>query len=470
MTQMNRSVNIVKMVRMLGVVLSPVAFGLALGACGDSATTPVPGTTTSFSGSLILVDDESGLPGLEVTLFDPLSQTAVARDVSDSAGRFAFDPLPAGSFVPVVHANGFRPIFLSRPRWTLEEGDEIDVEIRMRRAIPIDDSIYSITGFVSDLDTGLPIANARAEMNFAGRGEVNEVNWSEYTGWATTLEDTTDEEGKFFLDPVPVIFNANFESVIPEIRFSAPGYESRTLKANTDPKTATVTIFGVGMRPGANLGSIDGVVRDLQGNTLEGVPVSAEWRQQVRFAGGAVTGDTITNEAGLSPVDHLPPDHILLPDGRAWTNESGEFHLTGLPRGFFNLRAGAGPEDGWVGFVVRGVEVPGFNATGHADLIATVAVAHTSPADGVVLDATPAQLLWEAYPGAGRYRIEMIRGSDAQILILDAEEPVFEFNPGHGYFVGGGSFAWQILALDGQRAEIGISDRRHVFHIQAGDL
>ena len=68
------------------------------------------------------------------------------------------------------------------------------------------------------------IANARAEMNFAGGGELGQLNWSEYSGCTTTLEATSDEDGRFSLTPLPPVLDAvNGDTFIPEYRVVANG-------------------------------------------------------------------------------------------------------------------------------------------------------------------------------------------------------------------------------------------------------
>jgi protocatechuate 3,4-dioxygenase beta subunit len=411
---------------------------------------------TSFSGTLILVDDESPLPDLEVTLFEPASQTAVARDVTDSLGRFEFEALVPGTYIPVVHANGFRPVFLPKAKWMIEHGDQIDIELRMRHAARVTESDFRLAGKVVDRETGDPIVNARVEMNFVGGGEVTQVNWSEYVGWATTLEDTTDEEGDFWLAPVTLFaLPPDFTPAMPEVRITAPGYRSLVLERNTDPKTANASFVTASMTPGTDSGSIEGKVLDLDGKPVGGVRVSAEWRQQLRFA------------RGFTPVEHdnRPTNRILLPDGVGWTDATGQFRITGLPRGFFSLMAGAEPDDGWVGIVLSGVEIATDDGSGEAELISVRAIDHTSPPDGAVLDVLPDRLIWKRVKGAVSYLILVTRGSDGNIGQLDSGGPFFEIDPGEPLFRGGGSFAWNIIAFAGDGGELSVSDRPFVFHL-----
>ena len=410
---------------------------------------------TVFSGTLILVGDESPLPDLEVTLFEPESQNAVARDVSDSMGRFAFHQIPPGSYIPVIHANGYRPVFLPAARWLIEPGDQIDVELRLRRAAAIDVSGLTLTGRVIDTETKEPIANARIEMNFGAGGEVSQVNWSEYTGWSTTLEATSDEDGAFFLSPLPIFFNASTGgSFIPEYRVVAPGYRARVMDRNEDPKTLAASLVTVRLSKGEDLGIIEGLVLGPDGNVLEGVPVSAEWRQANPFF------------RGLEEVDEFAgPQNVLLPEGVSWTNARGEFRLTGLPQGTYNLLAGAYPTDGWVGLMLRGIQIERFDGVADAVLQAFPAVRTLEPVDGAIFKAFPDRLAWVATEGAVRYDLKLSRGSDGKSTFLSLEEPFLEINPGANFFTDGGIFAWEVIARDDQNEGLSQTDRPQVFHI-----
>ena len=50
--------------------------------------------------SILLLDEP--MAGLEVSLFHPEAKVVLARDVTDSAGRFAFVDLVAGPCIPVT--------------------------------------------------------------------------------------------------------------------------------------------------------------------------------------------------------------------------------------------------------------------------------------------------------------------------------------------------------------------------------
>ena len=423
---------------------------LAISGCEDEER-----SSTVFSGTLIFVDDESPLPDLEVTLFEPESQNAVATDVSDANGQFEFNGIPAGSYIPVVRANGLRPVFLDRARWRIESGDQIHVELRMRRTDAISMSEFILNGRIIDAQTRVPIANARAEMNFGAGGELSEVNWSEYAGWSTTLEATSDADGRFSLNPLPVFIDARTgDTFVPEYRVVAPGYRSRVMPRHFDPRTLSVTPVTVRLSRGEDLGVIEGLVLGPDGEARENVPVSAEWRQQTSFFRGFEEDD-----------DFAGPRDILLPDGVVWTNSLGEYRLTGLPQGNYSVLAGAYPDDGWVGIATRGVQIKGFNDEVEAGLLVFPAIRTLEPADGAVVGELPGKLAWLPDEGAVSWDLKLTRGSDGASTILGVDAPVLELLPGANFFADGGSFAWEVIARDADNVGLSQTDRPQVFHV-----
>lgn len=442
--------------RLRPVALVALSALLLLAACDDDDR---ESRTTMFSGQLVFVEDESPLPDLTVTLFEPGSQTAVARTVSDAGGYFGFEGFPPGSYIPVVHADGYRPLFLHQARWAFEEGDQAHITLRLRRTLPMPGSenfVLTCRVIEQASDPAKPIANARAEMNFAAPGELAEVNWSEYTGWSNTLEATSDEDGMLELRPVQLVYiPPGDESFVPEFRVSAPGYRSRVVPRNDDPATAAVSVIPVRLVPGEDLGRITGVVRDARGEPVVDVPVSAEWR---RVSEGLLRG-------GIEPVeDPSGPKTLLIPDGVARTDADGRFEIRGLPEGFYNVLAGPYPDDGWVGFIVQGVEIQGFNGVGEVELHAFRAVEPVAPHDGEILPDLPARIEWEPVPGATAYSLQLVRGQDGATSRQTLETSYFEINPGANFFKVGETFAWVVTAV-GPAGDLSQTDRPLVFHI-----
>jgi len=428
---------------------------LALTGCSEDDQSPRPEPETVFSGTLVFVENEGPLPDLEVTLFEPDAQVVIARDVTDSAGYFEFRGIPEGAYVPVVRSNGFRPILMARPRWPIGEGEQVHVDLRMRRAAAIRDTPYSLTGRVVDRDTGEPIPNARVEMNFVGQGELAQVNWSEYAGWSTTLESAADEDGMFFIEPCPIIDPGTpTEIYVPGYRVTAPGYQSRWMDRNYDPELISSIVQGVRLLKGEDLGTIEGKVLDRNGAPLEGVPVSVEWRRR----DGALRGFEPTDDFGR-------PESIMIPGAVTVSNAEGFYSIGNLPQGFYVVQAGIYPDDGWVGIRVGGVHIEGFSSTATADLAAFRTINVVSPADGATLDAAPMRLEWEPYLDAGRYEVFFRRDLDGDTFLTGVTDPFYEPDPGSAFFNPDCTYGWEVRALDSEGNGIGLTDRPSAFRI-----
>jgi protocatechuate 3,4-dioxygenase beta subunit len=428
---------------------------LFLVACSEDDQSPRPEPVTVFSGNLVFVENESPLPDLVVSLFEPDAQVVIARDVSDTSGYFEFRDIPEGAYVPVVRANGFRPVFLNQPQWPISEGERVHLEIRMRAGASISPSPYSLRGRVVDITTGEPIPNARVEMNFGAAGELNEVNWSEYAGWQTTLEATSDEEGMFLIEPCPLIkFPNSSLTFIPGYRVTAPGFKARRMDRNYEPETVSSILQGVRLSPGEDEGAIEGTVVGRDGQPLAGVPVSVEWRRVAN-----------TYREFTPVLDFGNPDTVMIPGGVAASDQNGHYRIGNLPEGYYNVQAGIYPDDGWTGIRVGGVNIEGFSATAAADLLAFPVVRINYPPEAATLDGSPERVEWEAYEGAESYQLSFRRDRDERILLIRVPENLAEFDPGFGFFNPDGFYAWEVLATDSEGQNIGVTDRPHVFRI-----
>ena len=278
---------------------------------------------------------------------------------------------------------------------------------------------------------------------------------SEYAGWSTTLEATSDEEGRFSLSPLPVFIDAlTGDSFVPEYRVVAPGYRSRVMPRHFDPRTLSVTPVTIRLSLGEDQGVIEGFVLGPDGEARENVPVSAEWRQQTAFFRGFEEAD-----------DFAGPRNILLPDGVSWTNARGEFRLTGLPRGNYAVLAGAYPDDGWVGIVVSGIQIVGFDDKAEAVLQVFPAIRIVEPADGAVFEILPERLTWLRDRGAISWELKLTRASDGASTILEVSKPTLDIDASADFFADGGSFAWEVIARDADDAGLSQTDRPQVFHV-----
>jgi protocatechuate 3,4-dioxygenase beta subunit len=435
-----------------------LALGAALlwaGCSGDDTAAPPVEEPTTFSGTLIRVDEDEPMAGLEVSLFHPEAKVVLARDVTDSAGRFAFVDLVAGPCIPVVHSTWYRPVFLPRTQWLIEDGDQIEVTLRMRRVTGIlGDADLVLHGRVIDEETLEPIPNARVEMNFLGSLEVAEVNWSEYTGWANHLETTSDEDGRYVLGPVPIFQDILTERTnTPDHRVVAPGYRAKVMRRVYDPVGTDITLQAAKMVAGEDTGTVSGRVVDRFGEPVAGVAVSVEWRR-------------VDNRLrALEPARLDFADRILLPGEDVFSDEEGNFQIQGLPDGYYVAIAGPYPDDGFVGISNSDVQVPG----GAIELVAFPVIAPTAPPEGGILEDIPTRLEWEASGEATTWDLRLTRARDGARIFLSTSDPWLETSEAVDFFDGPDSYVWEVLARDATGEGISRTDRPVVFHVTDPD-
>jgi hypothetical protein len=280
-------------------------------------------------------------------------------------------------------------------------------------------------------------------MNFIGDG----VNWSEFEGRATPLEPVTDENGEFVMEPIPLFFDYNQQlDITSSWRVTADGYRARTYKegeASNFPQRITVRLTA-----GVDPGVIIGVVVDLEGNTVAGIPVAAEWRRG--------KGSFLKGPDAQAPTTGK---RVILPGGPAITDSEGRYRLEGLPEGAFVIRAGVYGDDGFVGTMASGVEITNLEPEAAAPIIlAAPAVGHLGPEDGAILHDAPL-LQWEAMPGAAQYLLSVRRASDGNGRNYSLQNNELQLVADAGFVNGPDLFTWWVIAIDGDGDEISRSDR-----------
>jgi hypothetical protein len=259
-------------VRVSDLDYQPNSDVLAAGTYGRGVFTTVagPGPTTGFiSGQ---VTDVSGTPILDadMTLYFP---DGSFRELAptDSAGHYATDPLPPGSYRLDCVRDGYVPVQVTV---TLPVGaPHIFRDFALARTLP-----FTITGTVTSL-AGPPIANATITL----------VRNSAVPGILTT---TTDGSGNYTITMDPGPYAGSYD-----ISAKATGFATRDILIASVPNGATITQNFV--LPAS--ATVSGQVSDTRGAAIAGATVTAS-------SASSSPASTTTDSAGHYTLAALAPD------------------------------------------------------------------------------------------------------------------------------------------------------------------
>jgi len=255
------------------LTLALVAGAAVAGRVVDEAGQPVPGARVAYSGAS-----------------DWNVQADERKDgvLTDTAGRFAFPALPAGSFRFIARHESFAPG--SSAIVTLDGSHAIDgVEIKLTAGA-------TVAGKVVD-GAGAAVPSARVRIAVASRGMVG----------AEPRQVFSDDDGAFVVRGLP-------KKPLDAVAIAETGSSKNVAvdASRGDVKDVVITID--------QTGTIAGVVVDKTGEPLEGVQVSAF--PDFRSGTG---GDPMQFRLRGMPQE--------------LTNAGGEFKIVGLAPGAYNVRA-----------------------------------------------------------------------------------------------------------------------------------
>lgn len=416
-------------------------------------------------GTLVASEDGRPLGPARVELFD-LDQYEVAAIAEVGGdGRFYFRPSSDGDYVPVVSMRGRRVFGLPQPRWRLERRDTVHVvEIPLVAVEPLPDTGLFLRGFVIDAETREPIEHARVEVTAFSDPFPN---WSEFRGNSNTVEAATDDDGFFELWPASQFLEIGEpEPVTPNLRVRARGYQSTVI--GPIPLREIPDTLRVRLRRGEDTAAVRGRVVDFEGRPVPDIVVLSEWRGPEGLAPKlAAMGD----DGASGPVRSWPsaPEVAstsarLLAPTEGVSNLDGHFLLRGLPPGRISLQAAAPVDDGFLGTIIRGVQIRADSTvTLEEDLIAVPALEHVEPADWSVVDPGDT-LRWRAVEGALFYRFRVGRG-DGQGLALDGVDTLLALSELGDLVVPGALYRWDVLVFASNRTQISGMDRPLVFRV-----
>jgi hypothetical protein len=405
-----------------------------------------------LAGHLVRIDDGSAFGNVDVSLFDLGRLRTVDLVRADSSGSFQFSGIGAGTYVPVVHLDGGSVFHLPASRWSFTASERYELAIPIRSVPPLEDQGVQLHGRIVDDVTGLPVVFAHVEMDalaLLGRA----VRFSELAGEASSLEPTTDRDGRFTIAPVPLLQgDADPEPMVPSWRVWHPDYHPLTvssLPATQAPESVTVRLV-----PGREARALAGRVLDRAGAPLPGVDVAVEWTQ----------GPGTAAQKSDAPVDQGGGGGLHVTQfvaTSAATDADGRYRIDGLPAGSFIVRAAPVGDDGWIQNIPRVVDVAASDTlVALPDLIVVPTVEALQPPDLAEV-ALPPDLYWTEVPGASEYRVFVLRAIDGRgATATFPSPPAWTNDP---FFDPDTMYEWEIRAVDSGGVTLALSERRRAF-------
>ncbi len=178
--------------------------------------------TGSIVGTVTDINDGTPLEGAKVVLeYHELVRTTF----TDSNGEYRFDEVPECFCLKKVTASKehYRP---ETKEVAVSGETTVDFELMTEEKEPYDGTL---SGIVSDADTGDPIPGARVTVEHDGE------TWS----------DVTDDEGKYMITGLPMCY------CLKDVTVAAEGYETQSGQVAID----TDTVMNVALEPVENGGS-----------------------------------------------------------------------------------------------------------------------------------------------------------------------------------------------------------------------
>lgn len=383
-----------------------LALAVPLAGCSDEADDPtaVPDNAT-LSGTVTDRDTGEILDEATVVLLHPDFSTCAVRD-PDASGAFAFRDLPAGSYLLYVLLSDYMMADPSQTPVELGPGDALAVDVTLLSS-PEEMLDHEIRGLVTDAVTGDPVAGAWiAPIGLAEAG--NTVRYLT-TNTGTTLT-VSGEDGSYALPMYAVRDNGGMGEIIgvSPISVGRSGYRPRTF-AGVGPDHAFEWYLPGGLLP-APADSVlildialepvpDGGVPAAELGTIRGRVVSHGDRPEA----GVRVNVTLTALADRDTV--FAADKVSVDGGWAESGADGTWQMQ-LEPGFYSLRAGLLPDDGWAwAGSVFALEIVAGEVYEAGDVFVGAAVRPLSPEPGAVLTGPPPMLIWTAAENTDAYRV-----------------------------------------------------------------
>lgn len=389
------------------LLLSCLAATLFVAACGDDATQPETGPGT-LEGVVTAWTSEDPLAGVAVLLLtDAMEVVRVA--VTDAGGRFGFSDLPAGSYLVYPFDEDHLVVEWHDARVQVRAGNPATADLVMAPSDHAEPYTYRIAGRITDADTGEPVAGAWIMP--IGYGEAgNSVRY--LLNNTSLIAAVSDADGRYSLPAWPVRDGWPDGEVmgIGPVSCAAGGFRPRTF-VGAGPASAFEPYLQGGLLP-APADSV--LVLDIQ---LARVPAGGLPADQVGAVRGRVVHQgmpragvmvTTTLTTLAAPDTIHAPDKVAVSGGSLASGDDGAFEIE-LEPGFYALRAGLLPDDGWCRDWGPGmIEIVAGQTLEVGDVTVGKALRPVFPARGEVVSHPLNLLSWSSFPGADRYEVELV--------------------------------------------------------------
>lgn len=390
--------------RQLRFTLPIIILLVFLGSCSDSVDPQQPPTHIGTLSGVVL-DLNTGLPLAGTTVILVTEELVIIRAMSTAAdGAFFFEGLSTDPILMYGIRENYTMAEAVSSRFPMPEGQAWTASFSMMEWTE-EGYNHHITGRVTNATTGDPVSGAWiANTSLAEAG--NSLRYLvENTG---IIIDVSDENGLYSLPVygVPEYYGGPVIGYSP-ISVGCEGYISRTF-AGEGPDFAYEPYSPGGLLPA----SVDSVlVLDM---ALEPIPAGGLPPE----ATGTVRGFVVHNDQPQSGVlvnltlmvladrDTVfdSADKVSFSGGAVVSGDDGSFEFEVQP-GFYALRAGLLPDDGWNASGVPDLEVVAQEITELGNIYLRENIAPTSPEPGSEVDGFWPTLTWTPIEGAESYRI-----------------------------------------------------------------
>lgn len=416
---------------------------LIISACSNETTTPE--STGNLTGTV--THYQTGEPIGSARVFIITDEVAVLQVVdTDRDGFFELSKLPAGGHLLYALKADHTLIESHDARVHIQAGQSTTADMLMEDFGEAEFYTHSILGHVTDSTTGEPVQGAWVMP--IGYGEMgNSVRYlMNNSGLVVAL---TNAHGSYGLGKWPVREYYPDGPVIGlgPVSCAAEGYRPRTF-VGSGPSLAHEDWLQGGLLP-APEGTYLRLNIELVPIPEGGLPADEMGSVRGRIVhdglpqAGVMVTTTMTTLA--EPDTIYDANKVATTGGSMFSESDGTFELH-LEPGHYALRAGLLPDDGWCRDGTPGMfEIVAAQTLEVGDVGVWPAVIPVSPARGDTVPYPMSRLVWNSFPGAERYEVEL--NSDmGTYLETTTTDTFYVLEDVPRLPSGTGLFSWQVVA------------------------